>query len=121
MSKMVDRKAQELQDKNKMGPRHDDEFIRQAMNASPELKQATNVQATPFLTIGFIKVYYLTVTGVAPKFQKIIAFTWPKLDSNVLGTLLYDAKKDTLNGFLAVTNNCLIVREYKITGGAQNV
>jgi hypothetical protein len=116
--KILDVKAQELRDRIRRPPNRDDQFIRDALNSIPHLTNATNVTATPFMNLGFMKVYYLNIEGVPPKDQKLIAFVWNKLDKNILESCIWNAKKDTINGIMGVTNNALIVREFKLKGGS---
>ena len=115
---ILDVKAQELRDKIRRPPNRDQEYIRQAVNSIELLKNATNVQATPFMNTGFMKVYYLTIEGVPPVDSKLIAFVWAKLDVNILETMVWNAKKDTINGLLGFTPNTCICKEFKLKGGS---
>lgn len=115
---MLETKAQELRDKLKAPKRGDDQFIRDAVNATPHLKGAQNVDARPFVNNGFLKVYYLTIQGVPPKDANLIAFVWPQINTQVLEFMTWAAKKDTINGIMSFTDHACIVKEYKLKGGA---
>lgn len=114
-SKTLERYADSLTHKE---PVTDEALLSAAANEIKELNGAP-IKGTKFLTMGFLRGYYLNMQAEDDKTPKtLIAFVFPVLNRSVLEFLVRAAKNDSINGILGFTSNVCVVKEYKLKGGS---
>ena len=96
-----------------------DESLLSAASAQIKELNGAPIQGKKFLTMGFLRGYYLSIQADTDKTPKqLIAFVFPVLNQAVLEFLVRAAKNDSINGILGFTQNVCVCKEYKLKGGS---
>lgn len=88
-------------------PNNDQKLLQQALSQIPQFKN-TKSNGKKVLTSDSLSGYSLTIDN-----KVYFAFIYPVLNAQVLEFLVNAAKKDNINGIIAVKDHVCLVREYK--------